>query len=317
MTAEHEPAGLQMVGETGVGREALAPAGARPSAAWQRTLRRWLGGVARFARREPAGAAGLVGLLAFAAMAASANVISPHDPLATGIPLQRFSATHPLGTDQLGRDMLSRIIWGARTAMLIGAIASAVSVLAGLVLGVLSGFVGGVFDLVFQRVVDAVTAFPVLLLALVVVALFGASLPVIVAAIALGSTPTVIRVIRSSTLALKEVTFVLAARSAGASQIRIMWRHIVPNVTSLTLVFGALGFAQAILAEAALGYLGLGVPPPTPDWGSMLSAGAINYMLQDPWVAVFPGVAISLAVLFVNLLGDALRDYLDPSLRGW
>jgi peptide/nickel transport system permease protein len=271
-----------------------------------------------FCVREPLGAFGmlLVFLMAFAA--ASAGWLAPFDPTSNdfGAMTEAPSWTHPLGTDQFGRDVFSRILYGAQTAMIVGFTCAFVGGIAGLVLGVGSAYFGGIIDLVFQRILDVLMAFPLIILALAVVSIFGTGVHNVIIAITIPLVPRCARVVRSSALAIREVPYIDAARACGFGHSRIILRHMVPNVMAPFLIVITAFVGQAILAEASLSYLGLGVQEPTPAWGLMLQGGAEEYALTAPWIAIFPGLAIALAVFGISLFGDALRDTLDPKLRG-
>jgi peptide/nickel transport system permease protein len=225
------------------------------------------------------------------------------------------SWAHWLGTDQFGRDLLSRIIYGARTALIVGLTSALVGGVAGLVLGVGSAYFGGLLDLILQRVFDVVMAFPLIIMALAVVAIFGTGVQNVIIAITIPLIPRCARVVRSSALSIREIPYVDAARACGYSHARIILRHMVPNVIAPFLIMITAFVGQAILAEASLSYLGLGVQEPVPAWGLMLQGGAEEYASTAPWIAIFPGLAIMLSVLGINLFGDALRDELDPKLR--
>jgi peptide/nickel transport system permease protein len=228
-------------------------------------------------------------------------------------------AEHVRGTDQFGRDILSRIIHGAQTALIIGFVAAFVGATLGLVLGVASAYFGGRFDLIFQRVMDGFMAFPLIILALAMVAIFGGRIEndviLVIVAITIPFVPNCARVVRSNALAIREIPYIDAARALGYSHARIILRHMVPNVMAPYLIMITAFVGQAILLEASLSYLGLGVQEPTPAWGLMLQGGAEEYAESAPWIAVFPGLAITLAVFGFNLFGDALRDVFDPKLR--
>jgi len=272
----------------------------------------------RFCRKKPLGAAGGVIMLLIAFAATFANVLQTHDPIATdaAVTLARPSAPHWLGTDHLGRDIYSRILHGARVSLLVGLGSTLVASLLGGVIGLLSGYVGGKTDLVAQRIMDILQGLPLLVLALVMAAALGPSIPNVILAISIPIMPRAARVIRSSVLSIREFQYVEAARALGLTHLRIAFRHILPNTVGPFIVLGTAQLGSAILTEAALSFLGLGVPEPYPSWGRMLSVSAAEYAQKAPHLVLFPGIAISLAVFGANLLGDALRDTLDPRLRG-
>jgi peptide/nickel transport system permease protein len=276
---------------------------------WQTTL--------HFCRREPLGAFGMLIVLIIAFAGLSAELIAPYSPTSNDFAsmTEAPSWTHLLGTDQFGRDLLSRIIFGARTALIVGLSSAIVGGVAGLVLGVASAYFGGKLDLVFQRIFDVVMAFPLIIMALAMVSIFGTGMHNVIIAITIPLIPRCARVVRSSALAIREIPYVDAARACGYSHARIILRHMVPNVMAPFLIMLTAFVGQAILAEAALSYLGLGVQEPTPAWGLMLQGGAEEYASTAPWIAIFPGLAIALTVFGVSLFGDALRDELDPKLR--
>ena len=273
--------------------------------------------VRQFIRRQPLGTAGLVIVLVMFAAGAMAGWIAPYDPEANDFAamMEAPSWAHLLGTDQLGRDIFSRLVFGARTALLVGFSSAVVGGVIGLVLGVTSAYFGGWFDLVFQRVLDVLMAFPLIILALAVVAVFGTGVVNVIIAITVPLVPRCGRVVRASALAVREVPYVDAARALGFSHARIVLRHMVPNVVAPFLILLSAFVGQAILAEASLSYLGLGVQEPVPAWGLMLQGGAEEYATTAPWIAVFPGLAIVLTVLGTSLFGDALRGAIDPKLR--
>ncbi|MER3457052.1 MAG: ABC transporter permease [candidate division GAL15 bacterium] len=271
----------------------------------------------RFARRYPLAVASATFLLLLALAALLAPWIAPYDPLATDY-LAMFSppsAKHWLGTDSFGRDILSRLIFGARTALLVGLASSAVGATVGAVVGVASPYFGGVTDLVIQRITDILVSFPLIVLAMAMVAILGSGTTNLVVAIALSFAPRAELVVRSSALQVRQTTYVEAARAVGASPWRIILRHMLPNVLAPYLVMLTAFLGQAILLEASLSFLGLGVAEPTPAWGLMLSGAAVDFVQKAPWMAIFPGLAITVTVLAFNVLGDALRDALDPKLR--
>jgi peptide/nickel transport system permease protein len=278
--------------------------------------------VVAFLVAQPLGAVGFVVILAMAIAAAFAPWAAPYDPLAVdyGAMLAAPSLEHWFGTDAFGRDVLSRIIHGARTALAIGFISSFFGCTAGAALGTASAYFGGRIDLVVQRFVDILLSFPIIVLALVVVTVLGkwqvAGVDVnLICAIAIPIVPKVARVVRSSALAIREMPYIDAARTAGYTHTRIIFRHMVPNIAAPFLIMFTAFIAQAILLEASLSFLGLGVTEPTPAWGLMLSGSAADFYREAPWMILFPGLAISLAVFAFNLLGDSLRDWLDPKFK--
>ncbi len=269
------------------------------------------------ARRKPLGAAGAGIVLIMMVTALFADVIAPYDPVANAFDRMHLapSAAHWLGTDQFGRDLLSRIIYGSRTALLVGFVSAVIGGTVGLVLGVASAYFGGRFDLVFQRVMDVFMAFPLIIMALAVVSIFGTGTQNVIIAITIPFIPRCARVVRSSALTVREIPYIDAARSCGFGHARIILRHMVPNVMAPYLIMITAFVGQAILLEASLSYLGLGVQEPTPAWGLMLQGGAEEYAESAPWIAIFPGLAITLAVFAFNLFGAAVRDTLDPKLH--
>ncbi|TDJ18280.1 MAG: ABC transporter permease [Gammaproteobacteria bacterium] len=271
----------------------------------------------RLCKRQPLGAAGALIVIGMIFMTIFAEYISPYDPVANAFEymLTAPNADFWLGTDQFGRDILTRLIYGARTALIVGFTCAFVGAFGGLVLGVASAYYGGKFDLILQRVMDVFMAFPLIILALAVVATLGTGVQNVIIAITIPFVPQCARVVRSSALSIREIPYVDAARACGFSDARIILRHMTPNVMAPFLIMLTTFVGQAILLEASLSYLGLGVQEPTPAWGLMLQGGAEEYAESAPWVAVFPGIAISLAVFGFNLFGDALRDVLDPKLR--
>jgi peptide/nickel transport system permease protein len=273
--------------------------------------------VRRFLCREPLGAIGAVLFLLMIVVAILAPVIAPHNPTAIrGAMAYQPPGSHAwFGTDKFGRDILSRVIYGARVSLYVGTLTVVFGTTLGVVLGLFSAYLGGAFDTAMQRIVDCFQAFPPLILALAVVAALGQHLNNVVLALAIVTWPGACRVIRSAVLTQKTRAYVEAARAIGCGDSRIVLRHILPNVLSVYLVLATAALGAAILGEAALSFLGAGVPPPTPSWGTMLNEGATTAVVY-PWIPIFPGIAISLAVFAFNFLGDALRDYLDPRLRG-
>jgi peptide/nickel transport system permease protein len=268
-------------------------------------------------RHQPLGTVSAIGVIFMIVVAMFAPELAPHDPVATnyGSMTQAPSLEYWLGTDQFGRDLLSRIIWGARTALFIGFTSAILGATLGLVLGVTSAYFGGWFDLLFQRVMDVFLAFPLIIMALAVVAIFGTGPENVIVAITIPFIPRCARVVRSNALAIREMPYVDAARALGYGHMRIILRHMVPNCMAPYLIMLTTFLGQAILLEAALSYLGLGVQEPIPAWGLMLQGGAEEYAESAPWIAIFPGLAITLAVFAFNLFGDSVRDTLDPKLR--
>ena len=277
----------------------------------------WLAAIRHFARRNPLGAAGGVVVMIMILVAAFADLIAPYNPVANAFDRMHESPgwENWFGTDQFGRDVFSRIVYGARTALMVGFISSCVGASIGLVLGVASAYFGGRIDLVFQRVLDVFMAFPIIILALALIAIFGTGTHNVIIAITIPFIPRCARVVRSTALSIREMPYVDAARACGFGHMRIILRHMVPNVMAPFLIMITAFVGQAILLEASLSYLGLGVQEPTPAWGLMLQGGAEEYAESAPWIAVFPGIAISLAVFGFSLFGDAVRDELDPKLR--
>jgi peptide/nickel transport system permease protein len=273
--------------------------------------------VARFARRYPAGAAGGIVIIAMAIAATMAGWLAPRNPVAIdfGAMFAPPGPGHWLGTDSFGRDVLSRVIFGARTALFVGLLASLGGATLGALLGVISAYFGGTTDLAIQRVADILISFPIIILALVIVAIMGTGTFNLIVAIGLSFVPRIELVIRASALGIRQTNYVEAARAIGASHWRIIFRHMVPNVVAPYLVMLTAFLGQAILLEASLSFLGLGVTEPTAAWGLMLSGAAVQFVERAPWMAIVPGVAISLTVLAFNILGDSLRDALDPKLR--
>jgi peptide/nickel transport system permease protein len=270
-----------------------------------------------FARQRPLGAIGAVIIVVMAALAATAGFLAPYDPLANdyGAMLSAPGAQHWLGTDAFGRDVLSRVIYGSRTALMVGFGASLIGASLGSLIGVGSAYFGGRTDLIVQRIMDVFFAFPVIILALVVVAVLGTGAGNVILAIATPMVPRCARVVRSSALSVREMPYVDAARAAGFNHGRIILRHMLPNVMAPLLIMTTAFLGEAILLEASLSFIGLGVQEPTAAWGLMLRGAAVEFAESAPWMAIFPGLAISLAVFGFNLFGDSLRDALDPRLR--
>ncbi len=266
-------------------------------------------------RRKGAMLGAILALL-FLGVAVFAPYLAPYDPLRTDWSAVRAppSPEHWLGTDELGRDVLSRVIWGARASLLAGVVSVAIAMVLGVPLGLLSGYYRGWIDEVIMRFTDALLAFPFLILAIALAAMLGPSLTNAMIAIGVSTAPAFIRLARGQVLSVMVEEFVQAARALGASDARIMLKHVLPNAFSPLLIQGTLAVAAAIIAESSLSFLGLGQQPPAPSWGSMLNV-AKNFLAEAPWMAVWPGIAIFITVLAFNLLGDGLRDALDP--RDW
>jgi peptide/nickel transport system permease protein len=269
------------------------------------TLRRLL--------HRPAAAIGVVIIVAFVALALLAPWIAPYDPIATSFATVRKapSAAHWFGTDEIGRDVLARVVFGARASLLAGVVSVLISLLIGVPTGLLAGYAGGTTDMLISRVTDALLACPFLILAIALAAFLGPSLTNAMIAIGVSATPIFIRLTRGTTLAVKAEDFVLAARAIGNAPWRVAIFHVLPNIVPPLLVQATLAIAAAVIAEASLSFLGLGQQPPQPSWGSMLNT-AKNYIDNAPWMAIWPGISIFLLVLSFNVVGDGLRDALDP-----
>ncbi len=272
---------------------------------WRRALRRLL--------RRRLAMFGLTVVLAFVALAVFAPWIAPQDPIATSWSAIRKapSAEHWFGTDDIGRDVLSRVIWGTRASLLAGVVSVSISLLLGVPLGLAAGFLGGYVDALISRVTDAFLACPFLILAIALAAFLGPSLTNAMIAIGISATPIFVRLTRAQVLNVTVEDYIEAARAVGNPPLRIAMRHVLPNITAPVIVQATLAIAAAVIAEASLSFLGLGQQPPAPSWGSMLNT-AKNYVDNAPWMAIWPGVSIFLLVLSFNLLGDGLRDALDP-----
>ena len=278
--------------------------------------------VVQFILHQPLGAGGLVFIVIMALAAIFAPWVTPYDPLTVdyGSMLAAPSWQHWMGTDSFGRDMLTRVIYGARTALAVGFLASFVGSTAGAIIGVVSAYFGGKIDMIIQGFMDILLSFPIIVLALTVVAMLGQNIVFgvdinLIIAISIPMVPRVGRVVRASALAIRELPYIDAARAAGFTNTRIIFRHMVPNVVAPYLIMLTAYVAQAILSEASLSFLGLGVTEPTASWGLMPSGAAADFYQQAPWMIIFPGLAISLAVFAFNLFGDSLRDWLDPKIK--
>lgn len=268
-------------------------------------------------RKKPLGAIGGAIVFVFVLVAIFAPLLMPFDPyqIDSNRLLMAPNAQNWLGTDEFGRDIMSRIILGSRVSLFVGLLAVGLGTTTGAVLGLISGFYGGRIDYFIQRVMDTLMAFPMLILALAMVAALGPNIRNVILALAIVIMPNSARVIRSTALSIREKPFVDAARNLGFSNMRILFRHIMPNCVAPYIILATAGLGGAILSEASLSFLGLGTPPPEPSWGGMLSGKTQRYMTEAPWLAIFPGLAISIVVFGFNFLGDALRDILDPRLR--
>lgn len=277
----------------------------------------FLNNVGYLCRRYPLGVAGSIIMIGFVLCAIFANFVAPLDPFSTNAKasLAKPSDTHLLGADMMGRDVLSRIIHGARISLAVAVGATILGSGIGAAVGLACGYLGGWFDLLVQRVSEVMQALPLLVMALVITASLGPSLRNTIIAIAIPLVPTVARVIRSNVLSLREMPFVEAAKATGMSEMRIAVVHVLPNTLAPLIVLATAQLGSTILTEASLSFLGLGVPEPYPSWGRMLSESAAEYVRTAPWLVIFPGLAISLVVFGSNLMGDALRDALDPRQR--
>ena len=293
--------------------EGLVPAAVTVEAPGTRGgLRRWW---RRFARNRGA-VFGLAVLVVIVLMSVFAPVLAPYDPLAQGVgpALQRPSLEHWAGTDSFGRDLMSRIIYGARIALVVGVVSVALAMVIGVSLGLAAGYYGGWLDIVVMRVMDGLFAFPIIILAIAMMAIMGFGVLNVIIAVAVGFIAPFARVTRADVLAVKEEPYVEAARLAGVSSPAVIIRHVLPNVMAPIIVQAALRVSGAIITESGLSFLGLGPPPPNPVWGSMIAEGR-NFIVMAPHVSTFPGIALMLAIVGLNLLGDGLRDTLDPRLR--
>jgi peptide/nickel transport system permease protein len=277
----------------------------------------WFKRVILFSRKRPLGAIGGAVILIMVFSAILADLIAPYDALLVdyGAILLRPSASHLLGTDTYGRDVLSRIIYGSRTALLVGFSTSFFGATLGAIIGIGCAYFGGKTDLVVQRFVEIFLALPLIILALAMVSVLGTGIENVILAITIPMVPRCAQVIRSSALSLREMPYIDAARASGFSHARIIFRHMLPNVAAPYLIMLTAFLGQAILVEASLSFLGMGVAEPTPAWGLMLKGAAVEYAERAPWMAIFPGLAISAAVFGFNIFGDSLRDELDPKLR--
>lgn len=276
------------------------------------------GYISRSIRKSRSASLGFILVTIMIIMAIFAPIISPHNPNRVNLPSQRLppgSPSHLLGTDHLGRDILSRIIWGSRISLLVGVVAVGIGILMGTFLGLMAGYFRGRIDMMIMRIIDVMICFPTLLLALGIIAILGPAMSNVMLAVGLTMTPRFARLVRSKVLSLREFEYVEAARATGMSSFRVIFKHILPNATSDLIVFATLNIGVAILVESSLSFLGLGVQPPTPTWGNIVAEGR-RFLLPAPWISLFPGMIIMLTVLGLNFVGDGIRDALDPRLRG-
>lgn len=280
----------------------------RPTGLYELVIRKFV--------RNRVAVAGLICLALILLAVLFADIVTPYDPIKRNTPERNLgpSLAHPFGTDKLGRDIMSRVLYGGRVSLQVGFLSIALATAVGVPLGLIGGFVGGLPDDIIMRLMDLILAFPGLILAIWLVSLLGSDMRNVIIAIAFFSVPTYARLIRGITLSIREMEYVMAARSMGAGSPRIMFFHVLPGVLGPLIVLTTLGVSGAIVAGASLSFLGLGVSPPTPEWGAMLADGR-NYMRTQWWIAVFPGVTITTVVLVMNIIGDALRDALDPNVR--
>ena len=280
----------------------------RPTGLYELVIRKFV--------RNRVAVAGLICLALILLAVLFAEAVTPYDPIERNTPERNMgpSLAHPFGTDKLGRDIMSRVLYGGRVSLQVGFLSIALATVVSVPLGLIGGFVGGLLDDIIMRLMDLILAFPGLILAIWLVSLLGSDMRNVIIAIAFFSVPTYARLIRGITLSIREMEYVMAARSMGAGSPRIMFFHVLPGVLGPLVVLTTLGVSGAIVAGASLSFLGLGVSPPTPEWGAMLADGR-NYMRTQWWIAVFPGVTITTVVLVMNIIGDALRDALDPNVR--
>jgi peptide/nickel transport system permease protein len=272
--------------------------------------------VIRCLKKNKGSMVGLAVILIMMVVAVFAPWLAPYDPMEQSImeALQSPSLAHPFGTDELGRDLFSRIIYGTRITLRVGLISVGIAGTLGIILGVLAGYLGGWVDFLIMRLVDLMMAFPGILMALTIMAILGPGLTNLMIAVGISSTPSYIRVTRGAVLVLREIEYVQSARAIGCRDSTVMFRHVLPNVLASVIVLATTGVADSILSAAGLSFLGLGIQPPTPEWGAMLTFSRL-YLRMAPWLTIFPGIAIMLAVLGINMFGDGLRDALDPKLR--
>ncbi len=286
------------------------PVELRRQSGWSRAL--------KLARKKPVGAVAAFIVLSMVLIAAAAPVVATHDPLATtpGQQLKAPSSEHFFGTDKIGRDLFSRVVYGARVSLLVSVASVAIGLTAGTIIGATIAYIGGMLDLIFQRLIDALMALPGIMVALAMVSALGRRPEFIAIAIAIGIFPRVVRIARGVTLTVRREPYVEAAVSIGSRTSRVVIRHVLPNIFAPILIVATTSLGSAIIIESSLGFLGLGTQPPQPSWGNLIGGQARFELERAPWLIWAPGLAISLTVLSYNLLGDALRDILDPRLRG-
>ena len=278
----------------------------------------WFDMISRLVRTKPLGLVGAIIVLVVVFAAIFAPFVAPYD-YGEQVPRERLKGpgmTYFFGTDNLGRDMFSRVVYGARVSLRVGFTAVAASTIAAMAIGVTSAYFGGWFDVIMQRFVDVMQAFPGLILILTIMAILGQGITNVILAIAIFSTVSGSRILRSAALSIKSQPYIEAAKALGAGDFRIIVQHVIPNVVAPAITLATLGLGGAILAESSLSFLGVGVPPDVPTWGGMLSGAGRRFMLQAWWMAFFPGMVLSITVYGFNMLGDAMRDLLDPRLRG-
>ena len=297
----------------------IEPAEKQPEAEFEPKQRHPLAGfLIRLVREKPLGTAGGIIVLVMVLAAVFADLIAPYPYTEIHLAdrLLPPGGTYLLGTDQLGRDLFSRIVHGARLSLYVGLGASAINVIIASLVGIPSGFLGGKFDLVVQRLVDGLISIPGFILLITVMSLTGRGIVQVIVVMGVIGSFGLIRLIRSAAIAIRENVYFEAGRAVGASTQRLIWRHALPNVMPILIIAFSIGVALNILAEAGLSFLGLGIPPPFPSWGGMLSYEGRRYMYEAPWLAIWPGVALTVAVYGINVFGDAVRDLIDPRLRG-
>ncbi|TAK75788.1 MAG: ABC transporter permease [Dehalococcoidia bacterium] len=296
--------------------EITAPSGTDDRGAAVAT-RGWLGRAAHLAHKKPLGAFGAVVMVLFILAAVFADAVAPYSPLEHGATrLAAPSSAHLAGTDQYGRDVLSRVVFGARTSLYVGVVATILSMVPAVLLGMSSAFFGGWYDYLIQRFVDTIQALPGLVLLITILVILGPGLWNVIIALSFNRAIVGSRVMRGATMAIKSEVYIEAAHATGATNLRLILRHLLPNIAPTIIVVYSLGFGTVILSEASLSFLGYGIPPPTPSWGGMLAADGRSYMFGAPWMLWAPTLALAIVIFAVNMFGDAIRDLLDPRMRG-